>query len=682
MLGLLLDLLALTGGTVHSLVPGEAPRVADVLVRDGRIEAVAADLEVPEGARRVDCTGLHVVPGLVDAMIGFDADHDPLYLDAGITLVRDVGHDRARIFQLRRPEQRDAGPGPALLTAGVGLDGDPPATPEAVPVADAAAADQVVEMLEGSVDFLAIQSGLGEEAWLRLIELGQGRDLGVWGPVPHGHSVQRVAEAGQTGIFFLDGFLPEGVEWSFVQPGAFEKGIAALVEAGTCVVPVLGGTAYRLRDPTSSTDLMRRLSPHYEAWWLEELDRRSRVMADESYLEIGRATIEKQMALVRRLNEAGVILVPGSAAPHPWLAPGVALHDELALWHEAGIPAADVLARATRDAAVALGQGEERGTVEAGKIADLLLVAGNPLDELAVLRHPVAVVLRGRLVEREELDAAVQAETERQAAARAKAARPIPVDPPDLPEGVVLASGVLQTRARGLPVSAESWAVVDLGEGRRAYCSRMLTPGGELFPDAELEVRQVTQADRLVEFDLGLHQAEHELTARGTWTAQTMRVERRMDGAFLENHVSRTRPAAVQLGSVTSLLIYADTREAGPLPVLELLEGLEPRDSTWELQRDDEHRELFVRTPTGGMAWRMAPEGGVEIWETWVGENLSRALPLADGDEAAEPGEPADAGGAPEVEAAEASADKTPPGEGPGSGTGGGAGGGTSDGGR
>ena len=100
---ILADLVALVGGTVHTMVPGEEPQVATVLIEDGTIRAIGPDLELPPGAARFDLTGQHLVPGLIDTLVHFDANHDALYLAAGVTVVRDVGGSRVKTLAERMP---------------------------------------------------------------------------------------------------------------------------------------------------------------------------------------------------------------------------------------------------------------------------------------------------------------------------------------------------------------------------------------------------------------------------------------------------------------------------------------------------------------------------------------------------------------------------------------------------
>src|SRR2546427_4920438 len=102
----LLQSVALTGGTVHTMAPGETPRVATVVIENDRIAAVGPDAAIPEKAQRIDVSGMHVIPGLIDGMVNHDSDHDRLYVSFGVTLVRDVGNDLVHILSERDKERR------------------------------------------------------------------------------------------------------------------------------------------------------------------------------------------------------------------------------------------------------------------------------------------------------------------------------------------------------------------------------------------------------------------------------------------------------------------------------------------------------------------------------------------------------------------------------------------------
>jgi imidazolonepropionase-like amidohydrolase len=112
------------------------------------------------------------------------------------------------------------------------------------------------------------------------------------------------------------------------------------------------------------------------------------------------------LAHVREMREAGVRLMAGSDVAVLNIFPGWSLHDELALFVDSiGMPPREALARATRVPAEWLGLADSVGTVEQGKVADLVLLDANPLRDITNTRRIAAVFLRGRLFQQDDLDA-------------------------------------------------------------------------------------------------------------------------------------------------------------------------------------------------------------------------------------------------------------------------------------
>jgi imidazolonepropionase-like amidohydrolase len=112
---------------------------------------------------------------------------------------------------------------------------------------------------------------------------------------------------------------------------------------------------------------------------------------------------------VGRLHRAGVPILAGTDELNPYVFPGFSLHDELALLVKAGLPPRDALRAATINPAKFLGKEATMGTVEAGKTADLVLLDADPLADIANTKKIRAVIVRGRLLDREELDRMLKA---------------------------------------------------------------------------------------------------------------------------------------------------------------------------------------------------------------------------------------------------------------------------------
>ena len=126
--------------------------------------------------------------------------------------------------------------------------------------------------------------------------------------------------------------------------------------------------------------------------------------------------MQRVLGYVGELHRAGIPLLAGTDAPVSHVYPGFTLHDELALFVEAGLTPLEALQTATLNPAKFSGQVDSLGTVEAGKIADLLLLEANPLEDIRNTAKIAGVVVGGRFLPEESLQAML-AELEEQIAA-------------------------------------------------------------------------------------------------------------------------------------------------------------------------------------------------------------------------------------------------------------------------
>ena len=109
--------------------------------------------------------------------------------------------------------------------------------------------------------------------------------------------------------------------------------------------------------------------------------------------------------LIKTAHGAGVPFLAGTDAPAPYVFPGSSLYEELALLVEAGLTPMEALQTATRNPALYLDQQDQIGTIEVGKIADLILLEANPLEDIANTQKIAAVVVGGKLFSRSALQA-------------------------------------------------------------------------------------------------------------------------------------------------------------------------------------------------------------------------------------------------------------------------------------
>jgi len=162
--------------------------------------------------------------------------------------------------------------------------------------------------------------------------------------------------------------------------------------------------------PSGTRDLWKTMSEDHMKQW-------SAQTWDESHREF-----PEELKLVGRMSRAGVAILAGTDTYNPYVYPGFSLHEELSLLVEAGLPPMAALQAATIGPARFMGQAERRGTVEVGKVADLVLLDRDPLADIHNSTSIRAVILGGKLMPRASLDAML-------AEAEATAAKP-PSDPP------------------------------------------------------------------------------------------------------------------------------------------------------------------------------------------------------------------------------------------------------------
>lgn len=615
----LLDLVALVGGTVHTLEPDAEPAVATVLLDGDRIAAIGADLELAPGTVRIDVTGQHVVPGLIDALVNFDPEHDALYLAHGVTTVRDAGGDLDSVLALRERSIRDAGPGPWLVTAGAVLDGFPPASPAALAIQREEDVPWLMGELQGArVDFLSVQPGLSAPVYERILAEAAERGLDVWGPVPKAVTFEAALAGGHRGLFALDSFLPPDVRWEFVLPIAFRASVAAAAEAGLAVVPVLSGVERILAVPPDEPSELRYLAPAYESLWWTDWELRKDLL-DDAYRGTSERVDAKRDVLARDLAAAGVDLIPGSAAPLAWAFPGRSFIDELDAWVGAGFERGDVLRAATATAARVIGLDDDRGTLAPGKVADLVVVDADPRESFDGFRDPAVVVVRGIVLRRDLLADLVESLGRAQDQVREENLRPIAIPLPELPEGDLILSGQVSTRSLGTRLSSERFAVVRRLDGSYSFRGRMAIPGTARYDPSTLDIEQVVVDGRLTEFRLRALTGKEELVVQGRWDSGRFTYRRYLNGQTLDTKSSANRSVAISMDhisdSITTAFVVGQLENDAVKWATALAAVYEPVEIRWELQTSETGSRV-IRTSEGGVMEIQYDERGVPVG--WV----------------------------------------------------------------
>lgn len=369
---------------------------ACVVADAGRIMAAGplGRVKIPPHARVLSAPpGTMLLPGFID-MHAHTSVHPglmPYFLANGVTSVRDLGCADTQLEALK--QYRSDAPsgkqtGPRLFLAGPPLDGFPRAAnwfpgPGARTAAEAEAA--VRQLAADGVDVIKLYRRLNPLVAKAAIEEAHRRNLPVtW---DYQWNYRYLASAINSGV---DGL--EHVYYSErTSPTEYEQLAEAIGASRLWIDPTL--VAFRPPDESVSEDRdFARLPPSVPRFW------RGLFWPMETDSEFA-----AMKAFVRRVHRQGGRILVGTDSPVKYVAPGYSLHREMLLLADCGLSNQEVLQAATRDAAEALRRQADLGTVQVGKLADLVLVNGNPLKDLHATREVRWVVLNGRLYDPKQL---------------------------------------------------------------------------------------------------------------------------------------------------------------------------------------------------------------------------------------------------------------------------------------
>ena len=636
----LVEVVALVGGIVHSMVPGTEPGPATVLIEDGAIVAVGT-VDIPKEAELVDVTGLHVIPGLVDGMMNFDGEHDALYVAAGVTTARDVGNDLDVILEAQIPARRDLVPGPSLIICGRVLDGSKGISIESLVVTTPESVEsklgellRLVEQRGVGIDFLSILESMPPAVYPALLAFGKEKGLPVWGPRLPAVSLEQAVGLGQAGFLGLQALLPPGTHWGNVTPEALQPGMEIMAKGSSAIVPMLGVYSRILVERGDYEKELAYLSPTYETRWQQQLAAWRQGLVGDARSDLQTA-LDLQRSVVLQLWENGVPLLPGSGAPNPWLMPGGALVGELIEFAAAGIPNSAVLHLATAGAAEILGHADTFGRIAPGLRADLVVLGGDPRESLDYLREPEIVVLRGQILERGDLIARSEDLLKVQAGVREVASAPLLVPPPDAPEGELLVSGRAEVWALNQRQSGEHFQVLRQPDGAFVYCSRIRSPGTANSVASEMRTRQVIRNGILDSFRVQLLErpdgwdapepltpdtgtpeqvaaSDRSLVVEGLTlgTNRSLTVQRSQNGIFIDNKPAADVPGLLDVSLMLNAMIVARHFPVGESYAISL-EGNALLGATdrWRLAVREDDRLLQVVTSRGALAFAVDAKG-------------------------------------------------------------------------
>jgi len=409
-----------------------------VVVSGAVIDSVTPDADAPAPLDGVvvDGRGRYLIPGLWDSHVHAFCSPEwvdtmmPAFVAHGIVGIRDMHGDIALARRTRNEIARGDRVGPRIFTPGLLIDGHPPFLPNTQAARTPGEGREAVRRRKDQgADFVKVYSRLARDVYLAILEEAEKLGLPVSGHVPFSVSAREASNLNHRAFEHLMGVemgvsteedrhreqqLMEapgvpldvaGLRATFCRQKA-EALFETLARNQTWQVPT--AVAWRALAAHPSSDAPNALAADPRSTGLPRTVRQmwTSVATErvESSVRVARGLGPLHHQLIGQLHRAGIPLLAGSDTPNPFVFPGSSLHEELELLVGAGLTAMDAIVAATANPARFLGLSAVQGTIEVGKSADMVLLDGNPLEDIRHVRAIAGVVLSGKFLDRAALD--------------------------------------------------------------------------------------------------------------------------------------------------------------------------------------------------------------------------------------------------------------------------------------
>jgi len=389
-----------------------------VVVRGNRIAEMgpAAQVRAPAGATTVSGNGKYLMPGFAEMHGHFPNPNAGseltetvlfLYVANGVTTVRGMQGQLPHL-ELKARVARGEVLGPRLWVPGPALTGNSAPTPEV-------GRRLVEEQQAAGFDHLKIHEGLSRETYDTIVATAKRVGLRFGGHVPDAVGVYHALESGQISIEHLDNY----VETIGGPDSASDVRLQAVVDA-TCKARAWTVPTLALWETFMGAEDLEVLAARPEvryvpqAWrnnWMQQLSQMRQ--GNQLSPQQRETTLGLRRRILKALQTAGCPIAFGTDSPQLYSVPGFSIHREMRSMAAAGLTPQQILASGTRNAARYFGAEQEFGSVAAGQRADLILLNGNPLTDLANVGRRAGVMVNGRWLP----EAEIQARLERIAAA-------------------------------------------------------------------------------------------------------------------------------------------------------------------------------------------------------------------------------------------------------------------------
>jgi len=373
----------------------------------------------------IDGKGKYLIPGLWDMHAHYKLGHDdldPLLIANGITGIREMWGDTPEFVKVPEKTHSKGIVSPDVYLSGDLIDGNPPNFPGSLVVTTPdEAVDAVKKQIDKKVDFIKVYSMLTEDCFMAIAKEARKRNISFAGHIPNNVSIYTAINAGMASSEHLYGFLegclppnyynenpPKSMDEfkSRFPERRFDSLCSLLAKSSMWLCPTL--TVNRamsyLNDSTFTNDSRIAYIPGFiTEMWNQKMNPYTKTEID-NFANSRRERYLFELSLIGKMNEKGVKFLAGTDFPNPYVYPGFSLHDELSLMVKGGMPALDALRSATINPAIFMNKKADFGSVELGKLASLVLLNKNPLENIENTKTIETVIVRGKVYSRKALD--------------------------------------------------------------------------------------------------------------------------------------------------------------------------------------------------------------------------------------------------------------------------------------
>lgn len=433
--------LSLTGAHIIDVANARILTGKAVLIRGENILAVVDQKDLGRYApkRTVNLRGKYLMPGLWDTHVHFGGGAElieenkrllPLYLAHGITAVRDCAGDLSdTVLNWRAKIASGEMSGPTIFTSGAKLEGYKPLWKGTIEVGTPEEVSAALDKLQGQqVDFVKItENTMTPAIYLESLKQVKARGMASSAHIPVQLTLDQVFAAGLSSIehqsYLLRAATPDELtltnavaQGKITSKEAMKRSLASYDEAtaraafkrmaaaGTAIVPTLYGsyvTAYLDQNDHHDDAYLQYIGKGLRATYDWRVQRAAQ--DDAEAIKVRHALFEKSASLLPLLAQEGVRIIAGTDAGflNSFDYPGIALHDEIALYVKYGLTPAQALQSAVMAGPQLLGKTDRYGSVSAQKVADLLVLNANPLKNIQATRDIYLVLSRGKTYDQE-----------------------------------------------------------------------------------------------------------------------------------------------------------------------------------------------------------------------------------------------------------------------------------------